>query len=309
MLLFKPDYYDCFRCAAGECPDSCCKEWEVEIDDASARFYRTKNRKLDDSLREVMRTADGKTSMSIIDGRCPMWRSDGLCRIQAELGESAPIAYVLYYATIITMDLNAKSKKEGEHEETISASDTKEVEEENTPQTVLEDTKTGGFSFLESTEASGNQVEEAAETEPAPAIDEGILPETTETPTDANRDNHLGMEDKSSQEDNPENDDDKEAPISTSMFHEEATSEEKQEELFYESKAFDQELTQPQYAVSSIIDNEKDAALVQRIDAINQRLVDCKTEGGLRNPMQLASEIRENREHSNIDFQDEYTQC
>ena len=75
------------------------------------------------------------------------------------------IAYVLYYATIITMDLNAKSKKEGEHEETISASDTKEVEEENAPQTVLEDTQTGGFSFLESTEAPGNPVEEAAETE------------------------------------------------------------------------------------------------------------------------------------------------
>ena len=183
------------------------------------------------------------------------------------------------------------------------------MEEENAPQTVLEDTKIGGFSFLESTEALENPVEEAAETEPAPAIDEGFLPETTETPTDANRDNHLGMEDESSQEDNPENDDDKEAPISTSVFHEEATSEEKQEELFDESKAFDQDLTQPQYAVSSIIDNEKDAALVQRIDAINQRLVDCKTEGGLRNPMQLASEIRENREHSNIDFQDEYTQC
>ena len=27
--------------------------------------------------------------MTIIDGRCPMWRQDGLCRIQAELGESA----------------------------------------------------------------------------------------------------------------------------------------------------------------------------------------------------------------------------
>ena len=55
------------------------------------------------------------------------------------------IAYVLYYATIITMDLNAKSKKEGEHEETISASDTKEVEEENTPQTVL--VVTGGCRY------------------------------------------------------------------------------------------------------------------------------------------------------------------
>ena len=27
--------------------------------------------------------------MTIIDGRCPMWRADGLCRIQAELGEAA----------------------------------------------------------------------------------------------------------------------------------------------------------------------------------------------------------------------------
>ena len=89
MLLFKPDYYDHFRCAAGKCPDSCCKEWEVEIDDASARFYRALPGALGDRLREVMRTADGQASMSIIDGRCPMWRSDGLCRIQAELGESA----------------------------------------------------------------------------------------------------------------------------------------------------------------------------------------------------------------------------
>lgn len=43
------------------------------------------------------------------------------------------------------MDLNAKSKKEGEHEETISASDTKEVEEENAPQTVL--VVTGGCRY------------------------------------------------------------------------------------------------------------------------------------------------------------------
>ena len=89
MRLFKPDYYDRFRCAAGKCPDSCCKEWDVEIDDASARFYRTLSGALGDRLREVMRTDGGRTSMTIIDGRCPMWRGDGLCRIQAELGEKA----------------------------------------------------------------------------------------------------------------------------------------------------------------------------------------------------------------------------
>ena len=27
--------------------------------------------------------------MTIVEGRCPMWRDDGLCRIQAELGEDA----------------------------------------------------------------------------------------------------------------------------------------------------------------------------------------------------------------------------
>lgn len=221
------------------------------------------------------------------------------------------IAYVLYYATIITMDLNAKSKKEGEHEETISASDAQETEEEYAPQTVLEDIKTGGFSFIEPNEALENPVEETAEAEPAPAIDEGYLPETTETSADENGDNHFGTEEESSQEGNPENDDDKDSPISTSAFSEEAEPKVKPDELFDESKAFNQDMAQPQYAVSSIIDNEKDAALAQRIDAINQRLLDCRTEtgGGLRNPMQLASEIRENREQSNIDFKDEYTQC
>ena len=218
------------------------------------------------------------------------------------------IAYVLYYAAIITMDLNAKSKKEGEHEETISASDTKEAEEEYAPQTVLEDTKTGGFSFLESTETLENPVEENTENDSASAID-NILPEGAETSADANEYNHLGAEDEPSQEDDPENGEAEESSISTSAFSEETPSEEKPDELFDESKAFDQDMAQPHYAVSSIIDNEKDAALAQRLETISQRLVDCPTGGGLRDPMQLASELRENREHSNIDYKDEYTQC
>ena len=219
------------------------------------------------------------------------------------------IAYVLYYATIITMDLNAKSKKEGEHEETISADDSKMAEEEYAPQTVVEDTKTGGFSFMEPTAIQEDTVEEASENDTLSVKDDSTQPEIAETSTDTNGENHFGTEDESSQEDDPENVDDNEAPISTSVFSEKPPPEEKQDELFDETKAFDQYMAQPQYAVSSIINNEKDAALAQRIDAINKRLEDCPTGGGLRNPMQLASEIRENREHSNIDFKDEYTQC
>jgi len=89
MLLFQTAYYDRFRCVAGDCPDSCCKEWDVQVDDESAEYYRSLSGPLGDLLRKVLCTQDGNTVMTIIDRRCPMWRSDGLCRIHAELGEDA----------------------------------------------------------------------------------------------------------------------------------------------------------------------------------------------------------------------------
>lgn len=89
MLITKPDYYDRFQCIANRCPDSCCKEWDVQVDEMAAQSYRDLPGPLGDRLREVLRTEDGETVMTIVDGRCPMWRADGLCRIQAELGEAA----------------------------------------------------------------------------------------------------------------------------------------------------------------------------------------------------------------------------
>ncbi len=89
MLIRKPTYFDIFRCIADRCTDSCCKEWDVQVDDTAAAYYRSLSGPLGDRLREVLVDQDGETVMTIIDGRCPMWRSDGLCRIQAELGEAA----------------------------------------------------------------------------------------------------------------------------------------------------------------------------------------------------------------------------
>lgn len=89
MKLTKPAYYDTFRCLASACPDSCCKEWDVQVDEAAAAYYRGLDGALGDRLRQVLRDEDGETVMTIEDGRCPMWRTDGLCRIQAELGEEA----------------------------------------------------------------------------------------------------------------------------------------------------------------------------------------------------------------------------
>ena len=89
MKIIKPSYFDTFRCIASSCPDSCCKEWDVLVDEDKAVFYRALSGELGDRLRQVLKDEDGETYMTIENRRCPMWREDGLCRIQAELGEAA----------------------------------------------------------------------------------------------------------------------------------------------------------------------------------------------------------------------------
>ena len=89
MKIIKPTYFDSFRCIADRCPDSCCKEWDVLVDPEKAAFYRALPGDLGDRLRQVLKDEDGAVYMAIENRRCPMWRDDGLCRIQAELGEAA----------------------------------------------------------------------------------------------------------------------------------------------------------------------------------------------------------------------------
>lgn len=89
MEIFVPRYYREFHCVASACPDSCCKEWDVTVDPASAARYRALPGELGDALRAALLDEDGETVMVQQDGRCPMWRDDGLCRIQAQLGEHA----------------------------------------------------------------------------------------------------------------------------------------------------------------------------------------------------------------------------
>lgn len=89
MKLYYPSYYQRFRCIAGACPDSCCHQWQVQVDGASAEKYRALSGPLGDALRAALKEEKGQWYMENAADRCPMWRADGLCRIQAELGEQA----------------------------------------------------------------------------------------------------------------------------------------------------------------------------------------------------------------------------
>lgn len=89
MKMTRPAYFDEFRCLAGACPDSCCQEWDVQVDDASARRYLSLPGQLGDTLRQKLKQDEnGEYCLQITDRRCPMWRTDGLCEIQFQLGEN-----------------------------------------------------------------------------------------------------------------------------------------------------------------------------------------------------------------------------
>ncbi len=89
MKILVPSYYNAFACIAQRCPDSCCKEWTVDVDAASAARYRALEGALGDRLRAVLKETDDGAVMEIEARRCPMWQEDGLCRIQKELGHDA----------------------------------------------------------------------------------------------------------------------------------------------------------------------------------------------------------------------------
>ena len=89
MIERVPEYYHKFTCIASACPDSCCHEWEVDIDPTTADAYRALPGALGDALRSKMRQEEDVVYLTISDGRCPMWRQDGLCEIQCQLGHDA----------------------------------------------------------------------------------------------------------------------------------------------------------------------------------------------------------------------------
>jgi len=89
MVIRQPEYYGAFRCLAGDCPDSCCKEWAVAVDEETLVKYRVIPGALGEAVRGTLREEDGETVLFSQGGQCPLQQRDGLCRIHRELGEEA----------------------------------------------------------------------------------------------------------------------------------------------------------------------------------------------------------------------------
>lgn len=87
MITRVPEYYDHFRCLADACPDTCCGQWAIVVDDAAKERYLSVEGALGDRIRHALTEQDGETCMALIGGYCPLLTEDGLCSIVLEKGE------------------------------------------------------------------------------------------------------------------------------------------------------------------------------------------------------------------------------
>lgn len=84
------EFYKDFKCIADKCPDSCCKEWDVVVDDDSYIKYKNADGAFGEKLRSVMTIdADGDRIFTLNNNRCPFWNKDMLCDIYINMGENA----------------------------------------------------------------------------------------------------------------------------------------------------------------------------------------------------------------------------
>ena len=87
MENYYPSYQKSFRCLAGDCPDSCCKAWEICIDERTEKYYRALPGEYGEHIRaRLTKDEDGDTCFCLENGRCPFLNENGLCDIHIRLG-------------------------------------------------------------------------------------------------------------------------------------------------------------------------------------------------------------------------------
>lgn len=98
LELVEPDYIQEFACLAGDCPDTCCANWEIAFDEAACARYATAGADADVAAgcraavkRNTEPVADGTVPYAFVtltpEQRCAFLLPDDCCLIQRRTSE------------------------------------------------------------------------------------------------------------------------------------------------------------------------------------------------------------------------------
>lgn len=86
--VLRPNYFEKFRCIGGDCEETCCAGWKIDIDRKTYKTYmKCKDVKMRKILeRNIKRNRKSKSdhnyaSFKLIDGKCVFLNKENLCDI------------------------------------------------------------------------------------------------------------------------------------------------------------------------------------------------------------------------------------
>lgn len=89
MIFVYPDFYFDFSCTASRCRHSCCRGWEIDIDEDTLALYDALAGDIGDTVRRsIERTPTPHFALTESED-CPFLQPDGLCRLILTLGEDS----------------------------------------------------------------------------------------------------------------------------------------------------------------------------------------------------------------------------
>jgi len=89
MKYVRPDFFDKFVCKADKCEHSCCKGWEIDIDEDTLELFESIDNDIGEEIRANIVRGEQASFRLTDDESCPFLREDGLCRLILTLGEDA----------------------------------------------------------------------------------------------------------------------------------------------------------------------------------------------------------------------------
>ena len=99
MVERRPDYYTQFHCLGGACPDTCCRDWAVVLDEDALADYAAAPAPLGERIAGNLATGgDGDVCFRLDEaGLCALLTPGGLCAIQKDWGEGYLCAHCAAY--------------------------------------------------------------------------------------------------------------------------------------------------------------------------------------------------------------------
>ena len=239
------------------------------------------------------------------------------------------IAYILYYATMITMDMHAKDKQESSQTENILMEEQHEEDDtEPAPKVVTENMETGSFDIgepIQEAEIMQPAIENSESEELSPANpsseeshpeekdDEAKAEETgNSNETEETLENEIQPSEENEEGENAETEQNEPeaAPIIPSVsFEEDSTIEEPEKKSVSDKDLFDADKLQPQYGVTSINGHPVDEKVTQTLSNFREKLGTNKLSGNMFTASELKEIVSSSESNHNIETRNECTKC